>query len=130
MALDAHGPHHVSHRLRSELLHQIGGDVVRTVGETPLEGDGLTDPDILVGTSRSPLVLAYYECLRDIDHLGAWSHSGLHRQCVEERLDRGAHLTLALADIVIFEISVVRTSDIGLDVACDRLDCHEAGPED
>ena len=99
------------------------------MGETPLEGNCLANPYILVGTSRGPLVLADDECLRNVDNLCARGHSGLHCKGVEERLHRGTYLTLALTDIVVLEISVVRAPDIGLDMACDRFNCHKAGPE-
>ena len=130
MALDAHPAHHIRHRLWAELLHQVGRDVVRAVRETPFQCDGLTDPLLLVGASRGPgVAVRKDERLRKVHDLVARSHTLLHRQRVEERFDRRTDLTLALTDIVVLEIAVVRTSDVGLHVSRARLHRHEGRTE-
>ena len=98
--------------------------------QSPFESYCLSDPDVLVRTSRSPLIVAHNESLRDIDNLGARRHAGLHREGVEEWLDSRTDLTFALTDIVILEVSVVRSADVSLDLSCHRLHSHESGTED
>ena len=126
----AHLAHHGGEGGRPELLHQVGGDVVRTPGETPAEGDRL--PYVLgpVGASRRPGgSVVEHEGLGEVHHLVAGGHALLHGQGVEERLDRGADLALALAHVVVFEISVVGSADIGLHVSGARLYRHESASE-
>ena len=98
--------------------------------KSPFEGDGLSDPDVFICTSRSPFLIAHDKRLRDIDHLGTRAHAGLHREGVEERLDGGTDLALALADIVILEVSVVRSSDVSFHVTGNRLHSYETGTKD
>ena len=130
MALDAHPAHHIRHRLWAELLHQVGRDVVRAVRETPFQCDGLTDPLLLVGASRGPgVAVRKDERLRKVHDLVARSHTLLHRQRVEERFDRRTDLTLALTDIVILEIAVVRSAHVGFDMSGRRLHRHKACTE-
>ena len=100
------------------------------MGKSPFQRHCLSDPDILVGTSGRPLIVPDDESLRHIDNLRARAHAGLHCQCIEERLDGGTDLALALTDIVILEIAVVRAADIGLDVSGYRLYGYETCPED
>ena len=126
IASDTHFPHHLHHSLRTVLLHQIGGNIVGTLCESPFESDGLADPLVLVRTCRSPCILLVDdEGLRYIHHLVTWAHSLLHGKSIEERLDCRSHLSLALTDIVIFEIAVVRSADICLYMSCLWLYGHE-----
>ena len=130
VALDAHPAHHVGHCGRAELLHQVGGNVVGTVRKAPFEGHGASDPFLAVGTARGPgPASGYLEGLGQVDHLVARGHPFLHGQGVEERLDGGTDLALALTDIVILEVTVVGTAHIGLHMAGARLHRHERGPE-
>ena len=129
MAADAHLPHHVGHCMRTVLLHEICGDVVGTLGKSPFQGHGLAYPLVPVRTLRCPCGVLDKEGLRHIHHLVARGHALLHGKGIKERLDGRTHLTLALTHIVIFEISVVRSSDICLHMARVRLDGHERGTQ-
>ena len=129
MAGDSHLPHHGGHGRRAELLHQVGRDVVRTVGKTPFESYRTAYILWIVGASRSPGVAVNHKGLRHVDNLVTRSHPLLHGKSVEERLDCTADLTLALADIVEFEIAVVRSADVGSHLSGVRLYRHEGGPE-
>ena len=129
MAHYAHAAHHGHHCMRAELLHQVGGDVVRGVRDTPFEAYGGSYHALAVRTARSPGAARSDEGLRQVDNLGARVHAFLHSKCVEERLDGGTYLTFALADVVVFEIAVVRSADICFDMAGSRLHGHEGRPE-
>ena len=130
MAVNAHLVHLLGHCLGAILFHQVCGNVVGTVGEAPLEGHGPAYPFVPVRTPWSPGVLSNYEGLRHVYHLVAGGHSLLHRKGIEERLYGRSHLALALAQVVIFEISVVGAAHISLHVACGRLYCHKGGAQE
>ena len=126
MALDTHPAHHVSHGSRAELFHEVGRYVVGTVGKSPLECHGLSDPFFCIRTAGSPgFATGDLEGLWQVHHLVARGHSLLHCKSVEERLDGRSYLTLALTDIVVLEVPVIRSSDIGLDVTCAGFHRHE-----
>ena len=74
--------------------------------QTPFESHGLSYIIRPVGTARSPSLVIHLKGLRHIDYLIARSHTLLHGESVEERLDGTSHLTLSLTDIVVFEILV------------------------
>ena len=99
------------------------------MGQSPFQRHCLSYPYVLVRTSRRPLVFPDNERLRNIDHLRTRRHARLHRQCIEERFYRGTYLTLALTDIVILEIAVVRSAHVGFDMSGGRLHRHKACTE-
>ena len=79
---------------------------------------------------RPGLVAVHDQHLRHVEHLVAGGHAGFHREGIEERLDGGTDLPLALPDVVILEIPVVGTAHVGADVARARFDGHEGRPEE
>ena len=87
MTSDTHLAHHVRHGMRTILLHKVCRDIVGTLGKTPLEGYGLTDPLVLIRTLRRPCGIADDECLRHIDNLVAWAHAFLHSHDVGVDID-------------------------------------------
>ena len=109
------------------MFHQIGRDIVRTLGKSPFQCYSLTDPFVLVCTLRGPCSITHHKCLRHIHHLVARAHTFLHSKGIKERLDGRSDLTLALAYIVILEVAVVRASYVSLDMSGLRLDGHESG---
>ena len=130
MAIYAHFVHHLGHRVRAVLFHKVGRDVVGTFRQPPFQSHCKPNPLVLVGASWSPRIIPDDECLRNIHNFRTRGESVLHSQRIEERLYRRAHLTLALACIVIFEPAVVRTADISLDESGVGLNCHERRPEE
>ena len=129
MASDSHLAHHVCHRMRAILLHKICRDIVRTLGEPPLQRHCLSYPLVLIRTLWCPSGVIDEEGLRNIHNPVAWCHTLLHCKSVKEWLDGRTHLTLTLTHVVIFEIAIVRTSHISLDVSGVRLDSHERGTQ-
>ena len=127
-AADAHLVHHGHHRLRAQLLHQPGGHGVGALGEAPAEvHHGPAGVRVL---RRPGLVAVHDQHLRHVEHLVAGGHAGFHCEGIEEGLDGGTHLPLALPDVVILEIPVVGAAHVGADVARTRLDGHEGRPEE
>ena len=125
MTSDTHLAHHICHSVWTILLHQIGRNIVRTLCQSPFQGHCLAYPFVLVCTLRRPCGITDNKRLGHIHNLIAWSKALLHCQGIEERLDGRSHLTLALTDIIIFEVTVVRSSDICLHMSCMRLNCHK-----
>ncbi len=79
----AHFPHHLHHCIRTELLHQIGRNIVRALSKSPPESHHVAYILVTVGTLRSPyLVRGNDECLRHIRHPVARGHALLHGKSI------------------------------------------------
>ena len=110
------------------MFHQVRCHGVGTVRKTPGE---VYHGAVRVGVLWGPgLVSVHHNDHGRIEHRVTGRHAGLHGQGVNERLYGGAHLPTALTDIVVLEVAVVRTTDIGLHITRSWLYGHEGRAEE
>ncbi len=109
------------------LLQCPSRNLVERTCKPLLQRDSLSVQLRLRISRRIILTSRQFECLLYIRNLGTRRISVLHKQTVDERLERRTNLTARLGCIVVLEVHIVYTADVCLDVSSLWLHRNKAG---